>query len=292
MKATPFEYVLARSLTEATDALGETEDAVVLAGGQSLVPLMNLRLAQPSVVVDINGISDLNKVERLNGTVRLGSMCRQRRLETDPRITELAPLVSEAVVHVGHVQIRNRGTLGGSLAHADPLSELPAVLVALEGEVEATSTTGSRVIAARDFYVGTFATTLEPGELLTSVSLPVPGVRDGFAWDEFSLRYGDFAVAGIAAVVSLDESGSCTHARLVGAGLGATPVDLSGSADPLVGLGELSDEVLLTVADGVAEEVDPTGDIHGSVEYRRELAQLLAVRTLRTAWKRAGGVDR
>jgi len=281
MKAAPFEYVLARSLTEATDVLGETEDAVVLAGGQSLVPLMNLRLAQPSVVVDINGISDLNKVERLNGTVRLGSMCRQRRLETDPEITELAPLVSEAVAHVGHVQIRNRGTLGGSLVHADPLSELPAVLMALEGEIETTSTTGSRVIAASDFYVGTFTTTLEPGELLTSVSLPVPGTRDGFAWDEFSLRHGDFAVAGIAAVVSLDESGSCTY-----------PVDLSGSADPLIGLGELSDEVLLAVADGVAEGVDPTGDIHGSAEYRRELAQLLAVRTLRTAWKRAEGVNR
>jgi carbon-monoxide dehydrogenase medium subunit len=286
MKPSSFEYVLARSVTEATDALSAAEEATVLAGGQSLVPLMNLRLARPDVIVDINAISDLARVEQVNGSVRLGALCRQRTLETDPDVRRVAPLLAEAASLIGHVQIRNRGTLGGSLAHADPVSELPTAVLALDGEIELTSGDGSRRIGARDLAVGALMTTIKPGELLTGVVVSAHRPGDGVSFVEFARRHGDFALVGIAAVLHRDEAGICTSARLAGAGLAGTPTDLTPSIEAIVGADVLSDDLLRTISDGVAASVDPWSDIHGSSEYRRELAQVLVVEAIRSAWAR------
>ena len=288
MKPGRFEYVAARSVTEAVDALGAAESGSVLAGGQSLVPLLNLRLARPDVIVDVNRIPELEVAGRGNGTARFGALYRQRWLESLPALAESAPLLAEAAALIGHVPIRNRGTIGGSLAHADPASELPAALVALEGEVTVEGPAGTRRIPASELFVGPLTTSIEPGELLTAVEVPAHAEGDGAAFVEFARRHGDFAVAGVAVALHRDAGGACTRARAAGCGLGPTPVDLSGAVAGLVGQSGLDDDLLRTLAAAVAAGVDPPDDVHGSSDYRRELAQVLLVRGLRTAWARAG----
>ena len=287
MKPGRFEYVAARSVAEAVDALGAAEAGSVLAGGQSLVPLLNLRLARPDVVVDVNGISELETAGRRNGAVRFGALFRQRRLETDPDTAASAPLLAEAAALIGHVPIRNRGTIGGSLAHADPASELPAALVALEGEVTVQGPAGARSIPASELFVGPLITSIEPGELLTAVEVPAQAEGDGAAFVEFARRHGDFAVAGVAVALNRDAAGACTRARAAGCGLGPTPTDLSGAVATLVGQSELDDDLLRGMAAEAAAGLDPPGDVHGSPDYRRELAQVLLVRGLRAAWAKA-----
>ncbi len=287
MKPGRFEYVAARSVAEAVDALGAAEAGSVLAGGQSLVPLLNLRLARPDVIVDVNRIPELEAAGRGNGAARFGALYRQRWLESLSVPAESAPLLAEAAALIGHVPIRNRGTIGGSLAHADPASELPAALVALEGEVTVEGPAGARRIPASELFVGPLTTSIEPGELLTAVEVPAHVEGDGAAFVEFARRHGDFAVAGVAVALHRDAGGACTRARAAGCGLGPTPVDLSGAVAGLVGQSGLDDDRLRELAAAVAAGVDPPDDVHGSSDYRRELAQVLLVRGLRTAWARA-----
>ena len=189
---------------------------------------------------------------------------------------------------IGHVPIRNRGTIGGSLAHADPASELPAALVALEGEVTVEGPAGARSIPAAELFVGPLITSIEPGELLTAVEVPAHAEGDGAAFVEFARRHGDFAVAGVAVALNRDAAGACTRTRAAGCGLGPTPIDLSGAVAGLVGQSELDDDLLRGMAAAAAAGLDPPGDVHGSPDYRRELAQVLLVRGLRAAWARAG----
>lgn len=288
MKPGRFEYVAARSVAEAVDALGAAEAGSVLAGGQSLVPLLNLRLARPDVVVDVNGISELEAAGRRNGAVRFGALYRQRWLESAPMPEEYAPLLAEAAALIGHVPIRNRGTIGGSLAHADPASELPAALVALEGEVVVKGLASPRRIPASELFVGPLTTSVRPGELLTAVEVPARVEGDGAAFAEFARRHGDFAVAGVAVALHREAGGTCTRARAAGCGLGPTPVGLSAAVAGLVGESELDDDLLRGMAEQAAAGLDPPGDVHGSPDYRRELAQVLLVRGLRAAWSRAG----
>ncbi len=288
MKPPRFEYVAAGTVTEALEALAGAEDARILAGGQSLVPLMNLRLARPSLLVDVNGVAGLSGCEAHNGTLRLGALCRHRFLESDPAVRRQAPLLAEAAALIGHVHIRNRGTLGGSLAHADPVAELPAVLVALGGGVVAAGPGGERVVAAGELFRGPFTTSLEEGELLTAVEMPVHRPGDGWAFSEFTRRHGDFATVGIAVVLHRDASGTCDRASLVGCGLGVTPVDLGAEAAFLLGESTLTDGASAELGQRVAAAVEPPDDVHGSGEYRRELAAVLAAGAWRRAWERAG----
>jgi len=291
VKPPPFDYVLPATVDEVVVTLAASENARVLAGGQSLVPLLNLRLARPDVVVDVNALSELDFVEASNGSVRIGALTRHRTLELDPTAAEVVPLLAEAASLVGHPHIRNRATVGGSVAHADPAAEFGAVLVALEGSVVVQGPSGRRSIDARDLYEGFFTTSIRPDELLVEVVVPARGSSTGYAFREFAPRHGDFATAGIAASVELGD-GRCIAARLAGCGLGTTPVDLSPCAESLVGASEASREVLEDVASRVAAAVDPNGDVHGSAEYRRELAQLLAAEAARLAWERASGGPR
>jgi len=274
-------YVRAGTLDEAIAALAEHGDeAKVLAGGQSLVPLMNLRLAFPSVLVDLNGIRELEGVS-VNGSVEIGAMSRQLAVERS--VGAAAPLVAEALRHVGHPAIRSRGTFGGTVAHADPAAEIPAVLLALGGDVVARGPGGERVIAADDLFVTHFTTALEPTEILTRVRIPRAGagLRWGFA--EVARRQGDFALAGVATTAEVDADGVCRSARIALFGVADRPVRASASEAALVGR-RLDDAGAVHDAEGpAADGLTPRNDVHASSRYRKDVVGVLVRRALQQA---------
>ncbi len=297
MKPAPFEYVAPASLVEALDVLArQGGDAKLLAGGQSLIPVMNFRLAQPALLIDLNRLAELDSVRKVgeNGAseLRIGAMTRQRRLERDPLVASWAPLLREAVPFIAHPQIRNRGTIGGTLAHADPSAELPAVMVALRARFRLVRAGGERWVAARDFFQGLFTTALEPDEMLVEVALPaVPPrpLRTGWSFHEVSRRHGDYAQAGLAAWVALDEAGRCSEARLVFLSVGDAPVEASRAAGMLAGEALTPERIAAAAEVASREEMNPAGDIHASAAFKRHLARVLMVRGLATAAARAQG---
>ena len=288
MKPAPFEYFRPRTLDEALSLLAEHGgDAKPLAGGQSLIPAMNFRLATPAVLVDLNGLSDLSYLQDGTGELRIGGMTRQRAIERSALVGQRFPLLCEAMPHIAHPAIRNRGTIGGSLAHADPAAELPAVMLALNATFATRSKTGIRAIRAADFFVGLFSTALGPGELLTQISIPPAQKRTGFAFQEISRRHGDFALAGVAVAVQLDEQERCASARIALFSVGDRPMLAEQASRALVG--QLpSAECIRAAADAAAtQDIDPPSDIHASARYRRQLANVLTRRALERACSRA-----
>jgi len=289
MKPAPFEYQAPASLEAALDALARHGgDAKLLAGGQSLIPVMNFRLAEPALLVDINKLSELDFIRRdEEGHLRIGAMVRQRRLERDPLVAAAAPLLAETVPWIAHPQIRNRGTFGGSLAHADPAAELPALAVALGARLRLRRAGGDRWVAAEDFFAGLFATALEPDEMLVEAAIPPSPARSGWAFLEVARRHGDYAQVGVAARVTLDESGRCREARLVYLSVGDAPVVAREAARLLAGQ-ELSPPAIAAAAEKAAgDEMDPLGDIHATPEFKRHLARVLTRRVLQKAGERA-----
>lgn len=289
MKPAPFTYLAPTSLAEALAALDEHGyDAKLLAGGQSLIPVMNFRLAQPGVIVDLNRLPGLAQIERNEaGGLRLGAMTRHSHLERSQTVARLAPLLSEAVPYIAHPQIRNRGTLGGSLAHADPAAELPVITVTLEARFRLQRAGGERWVGAEDFYHSLFMTALEPQEILVEVAIPPLPANTGHAFLEIARRHGDYAQAGVAALLTLDEEGICRKARLVYLNLGEVPRVAYQAATPLIGnrpSEALFDEVARQAA---RAEIDPTDDIHATAAYKRHLAHALGRRALRQAATRA-----
>ena len=279
MKAAAFDYLRASSVDEAVEALAAHEDAKVLAGGQSLVPLLNLRLARPSVIVDINHL-DLGYVRRNNGHLAIGALTRQRVAETSSLIQTEAPLLAEALQHIGHVTIRNRGTIGGSIAHADPAAELPAVALALDASFVVHGTRGSRVIAAADFFRGPLTTALDPDELLVEVRVPVwPGAC---AVEELTRRHGDFALVAVFVAIAVDPDGTCQGARIAVSGAGPVPVRARAAEAALIGR-TLSALVISEAAQQVPAATEPSSDIHAPAEYRREMSAVLARRAITRA---------
>jgi CO/xanthine dehydrogenase FAD-binding subunit len=296
MKPAPFAYLAPDSLEGALDVLArQGGDAKLLAGGQSLIPVMNFRLAQPALLVDLNRLGELDFVRTVGADgateLRIGAMTRQRRLERDPLVAEWAPLVREAVPFIAHPQIRNRGTLGGTLAHADPAAELPAVLVALRARFRLQKAGGERWVEAGDFFQGLFATALEPEEMLVEVALPGPHPAGGIGWSfsEISRRHGDYAQAGLAAWVALDEAGRCREARLVYLSVGDAPVEASRASAMLAGEALTPERMAAAAEVASREEMDPGGDIHASAAFKRHLARVLTVRGLAKAAARARG---
>lgn len=287
MKPAPFEYVAPDSLEAALDLKAQHGDeAKFLAGGQSLIPAMNFRLVQVSLLVDLNGLSALDYIRSSDGELRLGAMTRQRRLERDPLVAAAAPLLRETLPHVAHPQIRNRGTLGGSLAHADPAAELPVVAVALGARVKAQSARGDRWIEAETFFRGLFTTDLAPDELIVEVALPALPPRTGSAFVEFARRRGDYALMGVAAVVTLDERGVCRQARLVYLNAGDGPLNAKTAAGNL--LNEKPSVAVMDMAAAAASrEINPMGNVHASPDYQRHLARVLTRRALQPAFERA-----
>lgn len=288
MKPPPFEYHAAASLDDALSLLADHgDDAKVLAGGQSLLPLLALRLARPEHLVDINRLDELSTIANGDG-LRIGALVRQRTVERSADVAAANPLLAGAVRFIGHTAIRNRGTVGGSVAHGDPAAELPTVLVALDGEVEVSSRRGSRRVAASDLYSGFLTTALEADELLTAVHLPAWPAGAGWSFQEFSRRTGDFAIAGVAAALRLDGKGTITEARIALSGMAQTPVRATVAEATLVGQAPSVELWVAASADAVAG-LEPPSDLHGTREYRRHLAGVLIRRALQEAHDRAQG---
>jgi len=284
MKPAPFLYHAPASLERAFALLDEYgDDAKPLAGGQSLVPAMNFRLAQPAVLVDLNRLDRLAGIERTAaGGLRIGAMTRQRALERDPRVARVAPLLAQALPHIAHPQIRNRGTLGGSLAHADPASELPAVMLVLAARLRLGGSRGERWLPAEEFFLGLFTTALAPGELLLDIEIPAAAPGSGWAFEEAARRHGDYALAGVAAGARLDADGRCREATVVLFGVGEGPVPVPGAAAAVAGHPP-SAQRIAEAAEVVRSSIDPPGDIHASPAYRRRLAAVLTRRALTRA---------
>ena len=285
MKPAPFAYVAPRGLAEALTLVREHgAEGKVLAGGQSLVPMLAMRLARPAVLIDLNRVSRLDYI-RDGREVRIGAMTRQRAAELSPLVRRRLPLLVEALGYVGHPQIRNRGTIGGTLAHADPSAELPAVLSALDGRVVLRSSRGTRMLGPEEFFLSYLTTALAADELLVEVRLPAHE-RLGYAFVEVARRHGDYALVGVAVVVETDD-GRITRARVAFTGVGAVPVRIEELEQAVAGK-PATDEVLSEAARIASARLDPEADIHASAEYRREVAGVLTERALRLAVDRAG----
>ena len=285
MKPAPFEMHLPTSVSEVVALLDEHGDlAKPIAGGQSLVPMMSLRLASFEHLIDLNGVSELNQVSVSGDSLRIGAMVRQSTAEHDPQIVKSAPLVAKAIPHIGHFQIRNRGTVGGSIAHADPSSELPAVALALDATIEAVGPNGSREIAAKDFFVSTWETSLIDGEILTGVRFPIWSGKCGFVVEEVARRHGDFALVGVAAAVQVDGS-KVTKAAIALFGVGGTPVRASEAEQALIAEGISAD--LDAVGKLAATNLVPSDDVHASGDYRKSVAATIVARAIAKALKEA-----
>ena len=286
MKSAAFEYVAPTSLEEAIALLAARGDeAKVIAGGQSLMPLLALRFAQPGLLVDLNRVAGLAGIRELpGGGLAIGAMTRTRELETDPLVAARAPLAAEAAPLIAHRAIRNRGTVGGAVAHADAAAELPAVMVASGATIVAQGPSGSREIAAAEFFETHYTTALATDEVLTELRLPPLPAGSGTAFEEISRRHGDFAMAGAATVLSLDDGGRCSAASVVLLGVADRPVAVD--TDALLGAPP-ERERFAAVAEAAAAQLSPASDQHASAEYRRHLAAVLVTRTLTSAADRA-----
>ena len=289
MKPAPFEYYAPATVDEALAHLAEHGwDAKVLAGGQSLIPMINFRVAQPAVLVDLNRVADLFYIRPDNGGgVLLGTMTRQSQVEHAPLIAERAPLVHETIPQVAYPQIRSRGTFGGSLAHADPSAELVAVSIARGSRLRLRSQAGERWVPADEFFVGLFTTVLEPDELLLEVALPAMPPRSGWSFLQVTRRHHDFCIAGVAVQVTLDEQGKCDQARLVFLSAGDGPVIAQQAAETLIGQLPSAEAIRAAAETAATVDIDPGNDIHASAEYRRHLSKVLARRALTQAFDRA-----
>ena len=287
LKPPPFDYDAPDTLDEALDLLGEyADDAKVLAGGQSLIPLMALRLARPARLVDIGRVDSLQGIDA-NGALTIGAGVHQRTAERSAEVARLCPPLALALPLVAHVPIRTRGTIGGSIAHADPAAELPAIALLADAEITARSRgAGDRTITAADFFRGFFETALEPDELITDVRFPGWPARTGSAFEELARRHGDFALVGAGAVVGLAEDGTVRDARLAFTGVASTPVRVSAAEALLVGNEPTADAVAAAV-EAVRAELDPGSDVHATAAYRTHVAGILAGRVLHDAAARA-----
>jgi aerobic carbon-monoxide dehydrogenase medium subunit len=285
LKPASFDYYEPKTLAEALNLLAQFgETAKPLAGGQSLVPMMNMRLARPAQLIDLNGLRELNYLKVEDGELRIGAMTRQRVLERSAIVAESWPLLREATRYVGHVQIRNRGTVGGSLVHAYPAAELPVVMTALEATMVLRSPQGERTVPASGFFVDAMTTSIKTGELLVEVRVPNVPPRTGWSFQEVSRRHGDFALMGVAGLLTLRADGTIERARLVFCG--ATPQRASKAEQQLAG--ERAESALFRdAANLAATDLEPDSDIHASAEYRKQVAKVLARRVLEQAADRA-----
>jgi len=293
MKPAPFKYYAPTTVKEALAHLAEHGyDAKPLAGGQSLVPTMNFRLSQPAVLVDLNNVSELFYVRPDNGSggLRMGAMTRQGQVEHDALVAERSPLLHGAMPSIGFRQTRNRGTIGGSLAHADPAAELSAVTVALGARFRLRSQAGERWVPATEFFLGPFFTALDVGELLVEIELPPKPPRSGWFFKEITRRHHDFAMAGIAVLVTLDaDMKKCEQAKVVLFSVGDGPVEARQAAALLEGQAPTPDAIQAAAETAARDDIDPGGDIHASAEYRRHLVKALTGQGLTHAFDRAKG---
>jgi carbon-monoxide dehydrogenase medium subunit len=285
MKPAPFHYIRAASIDDATQALADNPEARILAGGQRLIALMNLRMIKPECLIDINRVSALDYIKDDGDRIAVGALARHNDVKHSPLVGEGCPLLAEAYESISHHTVRNRGTLGGNLCHADPSSEAPAVMVAIGAEMVLQSSKGVRQVAAESFFLGLYETAARQDEMLTEIRLPKRG-SDGWAFAEVSNRHGDFAMAAVATTVRMTK-GTCEAARVVASGVGEHAARLVPAEEALVG--SSLDEASLKAAGSAARRaVDPQSDYHADAEYRRELIDTLTRRTVQRAAERCG----
>ena len=288
MKPARFDHLLPTSLEDALAMLAEhAPDGRVLAGGQSLVPMMNFRLARPTVLVDLNKIPDLAYIRDAGDHLAIGAMTRERAIENSDLVRAASPLLHDATLHIGHLPIRSRGTIGGSISNADPAAEYPATALALDATLVAQSVRGERPIAASDFFDGVMTTTLEVDEILTEIRMPKAPPGSGAALVEIARRHGDFALAGVAAQITLEDD-RVTDIRLATCGVGPGPIRLTG-AENILRAGGLTDTALAAAGRAAADAADPDGDVHATASYRRKMAGVMTRRAVEKAARRAGG---
>jgi carbon-monoxide dehydrogenase medium subunit len=286
MKPPAFDYIAADSIAMAVAALAAAgDDAKIIAGGQSLVPMLNFRMLRPSILVDINRIAGLDVIEEAGGAIRVGALTRHYQLETSPLVARHLPVLSCAMTHVAHLAIRNRGTIGGSLAHADPAAELPMMALLLDAELRIASASSERTVAARDFFLGALTVDLAAGEIITEVVLPKLPPRTGWGFEEVARRHGDFALAAVAATLTVS-GGVIKQARIALTGVGPTALRVTEAEGLLIGR-TLTTELANRVIEAVRATIEPETDLHASSDYRRHLAGVLTGRTLAAAWRRA-----
>jgi CO/xanthine dehydrogenase FAD-binding subunit len=286
VKPPKFEYTAPNTVEEVLAVLSQYgDDAKILAGGQSLVPLMNMRLARPKYIVDINRLGGLAYLKEEDGVLAVGALTRHKQVEKSDLVRRKNPLLSEAATFIGHPQVRNRGTAGGTLAHADPAAELPAVITALGGELVVQGPAGIRKATPHEFFLTFLTVQMEPTEMLVEARFPNIIGKTGTAFLEFSRRHGDFAIVAVAAAVTLDSNGACQKVGIGLAGVGPTPIKPVGAEKILTGQ-VLKDEVIEEAAIKASEESDPGSDVHGSSEYRREMVRVFTRRALKKALER------
>ncbi len=288
MKPALFDYLAPETVADAVAALAAEPTARPLAGGQSLIPTMNFRLSTPGRLVDLRKVTGLRGISVADGAIRIGAMTRHRELETHAGANAANPLIAEVMANVAHIAIRNRGTVGGSIAHADSAAELPCLLVATGGTVRATGPDGERAVAAEGLFSFHMTTTLAQAEVLTEVRIPVLPPATGYAFEEFARRRGDYALAGVCALIALDEGGNCTGARLAGCGVGSRPVRLAAAEDALRGA-RLDEAALDAAGEAAKPYVSAPGDLQASEAYRKDLLAALVRRTATRAIQRARG---
>jgi carbon-monoxide dehydrogenase medium subunit len=289
MKPAPFEYHAPETLDEVLDLLAEHGDeAKIIAGGQSLVPMLSMRLARPEQLIDVNGVASLAGIRDRGDGLTFGATTRERAAERSALVARHAPVMAEALPLIGHEAIRNRGTIGGSIAHADASAELPAVAVVTDATMVARSRRGERVLAAASFFQGHYSTALDDDECLVEVRVPAPPAGAAWAFQEVTRRHGDFAIVGVAAMVALDGEGTVGAARVCLFGVADVPLRPASVEAALTGATVSGDTFASAAADAV-RDLAPASDVHGSGEYRRHLAEVTVRRALATAAARARG---
>lgn len=288
MKPAPFRYVVARDVQQAVSLLAQAGgEAKVIAGGQSLMPMLNFRLVKPGLLVDINRIPGLDRVEERDDCLSIGALVRHRVTASHPVIEARFPLIRQAMNHVAHHTIRNRGTFVGSVCHADPAAEMPMIALLLDATIIAQSVRGERPIPASEFFVGPLMTALDSDELVTRLEIPFAAPGAGWGFAEFSRREGDFALASVAATVDRGSDGAAGRVRIGMMGIGDMPMRARAAEDVLTG-SDFSDSVITAAIEAIQSGISPNTDLHASAEYRRHLAGVLANRVLREAWARSG----
>jgi len=281
MKPAAFDYHRPSTVADAVGLLATIPDAKPIAGGQSLMPMLNMRLAQPAALVDLGAIESLSFIRRDNGELVVGATTTQRTLERSPEAAAL-PLIGAVIRHIGHPTIRNRGTVGGSIAHADPAAELPVLALALDAQLQIEGAGGSRTVPADAFFRGFLTTAVDDGELLIEVRFTVPPTGTGFGFQELARRHGDFALASVLSLVTLRDDGTVSSARIVVGGAGPAPVRVTAAEQQLLGQAP-SAEVIAGAAAAVGPALQPVADVHASADYRRQVASVLTRRTLQAA---------
>lgn len=289
MKPPKFNYLRPKTLNEALSFLEEHgDDSKIISGGQSLIPLLSMRLSTPDYLIDLGKLEELSYIQKENNHIKIGAMTRQSEIENSDMVSKHCPILQEAIQHVGYPQIRNQGTIGGSIAHADPSAELPCVISALRGQIVIAGSDGDRIVSPEEFFLTYLLTTLDETELIKEVRFPILSERSGSAYVEVSRRAGDFALVGVAATLELDEAGSISLVQLAVSGANPTPCVLDNVESYLLGK-KPSESLFAEASDLVEDLIDPDGDLHGSADYRRQLSKVLTKSTLEKAFNRTKG---